>query len=197
MHKTLCRREFSRRLNPSHPFKRPRQKLPILVIAFIALGVLGYLAKKAIEKSGPKITEQLIEKGLEKGIGENVDLNLDKGNFEIKGDEGSFSASDKLPDDFPKDVPLYTGAKITSSITAKGTDDKSSSVTVSLTTKDSVDKVSAFYAAELKDNSWVVDSDYTTEEGYALSASKDGRSLFVTASGNIGETSITVSVVTE
>ncbi len=120
------------------------------------------LAEVALEKmaqSGGNVDVQ-VKDGQVVGItskkdGENVSVTMskDSGNVQISnGTGGSMTMGDsaKVPDNFPKDIPIYTGLKIgmSSNDPAEGT------FLVQGTTPDALDTVAAFYAKAMKDGAW-------------------------------------------
>ncbi len=164
-----------------------------LVLGVIVFVGAGFLAKKAIETGGGKLAEKIIEQGL----GKDVDANIDKDNFEIKGKDGSFSTSKKLPDNFPSDVPVYPGSQVESSLKATGNDQVSESVTVSLSTSDSYEKVVNFYKSQLPTNGWNVTATYEAGDSFTTTGEKGNRSLYVTVGGQEGKITIVLSITTQ
>lgn len=68
------------------------------------------------EKLTQKATEAAIEHMVEKESGGKVDLDTSSGTVSLKSDKGSMEISAngaKVPESWPKDVPLYPGAKVT------------------------------------------------------------------------------------
>src|SRR5689334_15276542 len=65
---------------------------------------------------------------------------------------GEISSSSKLPDSFPGDFPIYSGAKVQGSVS--GSQGGVSGTTVSWQTGDSVSKVTDFYTGKFKDGPW-------------------------------------------
>jgi hypothetical protein len=104
--------------------------------------------------------------------------------IQSSGKDGSnieLSASEKgiaLPGDFPKDVPVYTGATVLSS--AKAND----GMMVTLQTPDEVDKVAEFYEKNLKDQGWTTENTVKMGEGSHFANKKEKRSLNVSISGS-------------
>src|SRR5258705_8197923 len=62
------------------------------------------------------------------------------------------SEGGKLPDDYPKDVPVASGAKIVMATSVNTADNKGA--TLILESADSLDKAVAFYKKGLADNGW-------------------------------------------
>ena len=110
----------------------------VIVIVLVVVGVLvvmsiigSLLMGRLFKKAGEKIVENAT----------NTQISTNKdGTTTIKSNDGSTSVSteQKLPDDFPKNIPLYSGQKITTSSKVKS--DSETSWTVAAETKDSVSK---------------------------------------------------------
>jgi hypothetical protein len=96
------------------------------------------------EKITEKVTEKAIEHTIEKETG--GDVQIDKGSLSFKNDKGSVefnSGGAKVPDSWPKDVPLYPGAKVTMAMS------NDAQHVLALETPDSPDKAVAFYKDKL------------------------------------------------
>lgn len=76
-----------------------------------------------------------------------------------------------VPSDFPKDVPVYAGASVTTSATVQNT------ITLVLKSTDPVSKVAAFYKEQLKASDWTVEAAIESEEGSFLTGKKEDRVL--------------------
>jgi hypothetical protein len=95
-------------------------------------------------------------------------------------------AGSKLPDDYPKDVPVAGGAKIVMATSVN--DNKSSSLV--LESADSFDKTVAFYKKGLADNGWKIDGTISGENMTMLTAVKDTRQLVVQIGESEGKCSV-------
>jgi hypothetical protein len=117
--------------------------------------------------------------------GEKVTVSKDGGSVEVNatGEDGSkiqFSSSEKgvaLPGDFPKDVPVYPGATVMSSVNSKD------GVMLTLQTTDAAEKVDAFYVKNLKDQGWNSETSMKTPQGTNYGNKKEKRSLNVSING--------------
>ena len=90
-------------------------------------------------------SDKIVEKAIEAGTKGSVKVDVDKGEVDIKTDEGNITAgTGKVPDGWPDDVPVYKGAKV---VTGGTTNDASSgkAMMVTLETDDSADEVGNFY----------------------------------------------------
>jgi hypothetical protein len=87
------------------------------------------------------------------------------------------SEGGKLPDDYPKDVPVASGAKIVMASSMNSADHRGSSLV--LESADSCDKTVAFYKKGLADNGWKTDATLSGENMTMLTAAKDTRQLVI------------------
>ena len=122
------------------------------------------------------------------GDGTEVTITGAKGEtVRIAGSESGVA----LPEGFPKDVPIYTGAKVTTS--AKTNE----MTTVVLTTADPVTKVADFYGEKLKANGWDVQAAMNTGEGGMVTATKGKSTCTVYVARSDKETTVSLGVVKE
>lgn len=123
----------------------------ILIILSILMGTIGSVIfskfglnfmKKAVEnKTGVSLDTQ----------GKTMTIKDKESGAEINVGEG------KIPSGFPKDFPLYSGAKVAGNIT--GTENKAGKgFWIMMTTTDASDKVTAFYETNLPKSGWIVGS---------------------------------------
>jgi hypothetical protein len=91
------------------------------------------------------------------------------------GEKATYSSgrSVALPEGFPKDVPLYPGAKVTMS------GKQGEGMMVMLTSGDDVQKIAGFYEAKLKENGWEIETSANIGEGSMFAAKKEKRHLSV------------------
>jgi hypothetical protein len=103
--------------------------------------------EKISEKVAQKVTATAVERSIEKQTGAKVDLSSDgQGSISIRSDKGNLEinggAGGKVPDNWPRDVPVYPGARVQMSM---GNDEKQ---VLSLLTPDSPEKAAQFYKAK-------------------------------------------------
>lgn len=116
------------------------------VALVIAAGCLGSGCDLITEKITQKVAEKAIEHTIEKQSGGDVQVDTSNGSVSVKSDKGTVEISGagaKLPDTWPKDVPLYPGATITMAIS----NDKQHML--GLETADSPEQAVAFYKDKL------------------------------------------------
>jgi hypothetical protein len=83
-----------------------------------------------------------------------------------------------LPDGFPEDVPIPEGSKVMYS-TSSGSD----GISVALSVKDAPKEVFAFYAERLGEEGWEIGQKVEMDAFYMVSASKEGREVSATVTG--------------
>lgn len=140
-----------------------------------------------------KITEKALETALEKNSGGEVDIEAGKGvSFKSKdGKGGDFvfnSATGKVPETWPKDIPPYPGATVTASMSS-GT-----SGMLMLETTDSAEKVLAFYKSKLSSMKETANMNAGGTSILTFGDEKGGRQLAVGATAQAGKTMINLQV---
>jgi len=127
--------------------------LPIVAgLATISLmGVGCNPFQSATDQIVQKMGQTAAETAVNQASGGKVSLDASKGQVVVKdsqtGDLMAFGENVKLPDGFPADAPIYTGAKIVS-VTISKQVDKGDSLT--LKSDDAVSKVASWYTDHLK-----------------------------------------------
>ena len=119
--------------------------------------------------------------------GKNVTVKTADGSVVVSG-EGV-----KLPEDFPKDIPVYPpGSKIVSAVSAGRTDTSGHMATFH--SLDAPEKIASFY--KLKFSTWQVKMEMSSGGGKVLLLqSADGkRSITVVANPSGGQTTVTLTV---
>ncbi len=119
-----------------------------------------------------------------------------KGQVNIKTDDGETIemsyGTDTIPDNFPKDVPIYTPSQVKMTQVI----DENKSV-LSLATSDEVSKVTAFYKKELEGQGWTIKNEMAMGNMSLLQGEKEGRVLNLTINQKENETAIAVVVGTK
>lgn len=158
-------------------------------VVLLFLGGIGstifvrFFAKKAIEGMIQNKT------GVDVSQVENGKMTITDSKTGSKVDIGS----GKMPDNFPKDFPVYPGAKVGSAMTGAASG-KSNGFWLTMTTGDSVDQVTSFYKGEFAKNGWTVDSTFSSAGTNTESVSKSGwsGSLAVSSDSGSKETQIVI-----
>lgn len=102
------------------------------------------------------------------------------------------SEGGKLPDDYPKDVPVMSGAKIVMATSVNNADTHGSSLI--LESADSCANTLAFYKKGLADNGWQTNATIAADKMTMLTADKDTRQLLVQIGDSDGKCSVTQTV---
>lgn len=126
----------------------------ILIGCFVILIILAILG--AI--FGGIIIRKLISGAIQQktGVQVNVD-NINQGKLTYTDPKTGAKLNigeNKIPDDFPKDFPVYPGSSVTSSLSGNQ-GGQGNGLWLTLSTNDSVDKVIAYYEENLKTNGWI------------------------------------------
>lgn len=141
---------------------------------------LGMLQGAIESKTGVKTNLQDIEKGklsfTDPKTGSKVDI-----------------GSGKIPDTFPKDFPIYSGAKVTSVMSGseKG---KNNGFWITLSTPDTLERVSEFYTSKLTANGWETVATYSAGDTNTQSVKKGlySGSVAMTRASSAKETEIMI-----
>lgn len=145
---------------------------------------------KIKEKIAEKMTEKAAEAVIESKTGEKVDIDQKDGKLRVQSKDGKGTfvvGENKVPDDFPKNVPVYPGAKVESSMAGTGAQGDTGFM-LTLSTPDPVEKVGAFYKDAATKNGGKQQLDMQTPAGHMVSwQTSDGISASVVVSGDSGE----------
>lgn len=108
-----------------------------------------------------------------------TDKGKDSGSYTFAGKDGQKMTMDvgggKLPDDYPKDVPVYKDAKIVVTQTISEKDGRN----LVLESDDSAEAIANFYKKELAAQAWTIDNTMTTGGMNMMTATKANRQLTV------------------
>ncbi len=176
----------------------------ILIVVAVIVG-LFLLWKFVLSDNDKSLTdgynaENLTESIIKSTTGADVDYSSDNGSVSVKTNDGEFSSStsEKLPDNFPSEVPVYDNQSIVSSYST--TSDGSTAWYVSAQTDKSVEDVKNFFSDKFSD--WDNKST-STYNGTASQSYEKGTlsvTLIITPAGegyNNDKTTITYSVSTK
>jgi hypothetical protein len=159
-------------------------------LVFVGIGCLVLLALFGIGTTivmkffAQKVGVGLLQGAIESktGIKTNIkDLEQGKMTFtDPKTGSTVDIGSGKIPDSFPKDFPMYPGAKVTSVMSGseKG---ENNGFWLTLATPDSLEKVDAYYESNLKSNGWEIASNYSAGETTTRAVKKNTYSGSVAA----------------
>jgi hypothetical protein len=187
-------------------------------LLIVALGLPFAGCGKAKESVAQKAVEKAMETAASK---DGTKVELDKNKMTVttkdggsttltaseKGDALTMKTADgtvtmtsgdnaKVPDDFPKDIPLYPGAKPNSASSSS----KDKAFTLQFTTKDPVDKVGEHFKKEIIAQGWTEGMVMSTPGEQAtmmLNYTKGDRSLMVTVAKDADNTSILLTTASK
>jgi hypothetical protein len=173
-------------------------------IAIVGIGCVGLLVLASIiftvagKMIFSKLGVGLISKGIESKTGIKMNLDDNKGSMTFTdpktGEKVAISADQKIPDNFPKDFPIYPGSKTTGTISGGNKAKNSLGFWVIFSTPDTLDKVDAYFTKELKAKGWSIDStmSFDTTATWAVSKGTLAGSVMIGRGKEDKETSITV-----
>lgn len=174
---------------PSSPAQKNSNTKLIIIIVVVAavLAVLGGGAYYANQYFAEKSAEEVIEKA----TGSKVDISDEGDKVTIETDDGKTTiGKNEVPDSFPSDVTVYSGAEVTA------TSETTSGTMISLKTSDSVSKVFDFYKSDLTSNGWTQTSAATYAGTATVTAEKGGKitSVIIGTDTDDNKTTIIISV---
>ena len=105
------------------------------------------------------------------------DKGKDAGTVTVTGKDGKTATlsfnQNKVPDDYPKDVPIYSPSRV---VMSQSVSDKNAR-NLMLESTDASDKIVDFYKKGLDGNGWKTESTMTTAQLTILTSSKDQRQV--------------------
>lgn len=161
-------------------------KLFAVVLVGLSLIFFG-CGKKAVEKMAEAAAER---------EGVKAKFNIDDQGLTIETKEGistyAGGKNAKVPDNFPKDVCVYEGATLLSSVSVPN------GFHLNLRSKDAADKVAGSIKSKMVAEGWKEEATLTQAEQIIFTYKKDKRSAnFVVTGGDEDETQIILTVVSE
>jgi hypothetical protein len=166
--------------------KTSRVLLYIVLAVFLLIASGGYF----VGRNSSWLTHGIISSLFKKTGTEE-----ENGQVTYKGDEGEFSYNQggELPEDFPKDFPIYPGAKLTSSWTAQG--EETRGVSIVWETQDSPEEVSDYFKNQLELSGWKITSSFSQGGSVNYSFEKDNVSGFIgIARAEEGKTTLSLTL---
>ena len=112
------------------------------------------------------------------------DKGKDAGTVTVTGKDGKSATlsfnQNKVPDDYPKDVPIYSPVKV---VMAQSASEKNAR-NLMMESPDSSDKIVDFYKKGLDSNGWKTESSVASDKLTILSATKDHRQVMLQIGDN-------------
>ena len=174
------------------PFKPEKQTLLKVGTTLALLLVIGvvFIMFGFGRKSSPTRSTGLTSKIISGITGQKVEIDQKGGRFKI----GDLSFGSGLPEDFPKDIPIYPRAEVDGFMGGKD-NDLSGSTTI-LTSKDSAAKIYEYYINNLEAKGWSV-SPQDLGEMKMISFQKDKRSGLITINPQESQCDILIGLTNE
>jgi hypothetical protein len=177
--------------------KKTSPIIPIAIGCFVLLVLAGTGISFVIGHIAKKAGNGLLKGYVETASGGKVKLSdIEKGNMTFTDKETgktvSVGASQKIPDDFPKDFPIYTNAKVVGSIA--GMQDGKSGFLVTFNTDASVDQVGSFYKTALASSGWTTTGTYSADKMQTMAIKKADMEGSVSISSDDSATVILVTL---
>lgn len=183
--------EKSQEAKEEKPGKKQNKLVMVLVVVAIILAGLYFLGRTLSRKIGEGIAGRLLSGISGKNV--KVDNQGDKVTLTGEGGEVSFEAGGDLPESFPKDFPVYPGARLVNSFSAEG--EEGDGVSVVWESGDSFDKVSDFYRKKLQEDGWKVESTFEQKDSFTSSFKKGEVGGFIGVTiGDEGKVTVSVTI---
>jgi len=103
----------------------------------------------------------------------------DAGTVTVTGKDGKTATlsfnQNKIPADYPKDVPIYGGAKVVMSQTVSEKNGRN----LMLESSDAADQIADYYKKELDRNGWKTETTVATGGMHMLGANKDQKQIVI------------------
>lgn len=160
------------------------KKLVFLCLAMLAVPLI-------IGGCGKSPEEKAIEKFVEKKSGGKVSVDMSQGKVTVKEGNATITSGGnvKVPDAFPKDVPVYPDTEILSSVAS------SDIVHLTLISKDSIEKIVASYKEKMKQGGWKETGSFAIGGNTVTMAyEKDNRNATIAVSQDKGKSAIQLQV---
>lgn len=191
-------------------------RFTVFATGCLALALLaGCGGKSAEEESANALAERMIERAARES-GSNLDVDISSGyvtirgtdengeavNINVDGDTATVTSEDggvsfatgeaaKIPDDFPKDIPLYDGAQL---VTVQQ-DTGAGMIALTATSSDPAATIAEFYKKKAEASGWTRES--ALDQGgtmHMLTYKKDSQQLDIFISGDGDATQIQLSL---
>jgi hypothetical protein len=162
-------------------------KRSLLLLVGLCVAVVG-CGKKAHESIAEKIIEHQMAK---EGVQGQVSISDNKVTVETKDGKTSYAAGagTPVPENFPKDVPVYAGATVMASVSVPDGHN------LTLESKDGVEKVVAFYKSKMTAGGWQEAMAMNQPDSSMLVYKKEPRtaSIIIGHSGKTTQINLTVA----
>jgi len=164
--------------NSGNSGSQGNKKIIIIVAVVVIVAIAGYFFKNQFDMIP----------------GADVDRNMD-GSTTITTDEGQVTVGvQKLPDNWPSDVPEYKNGTIQYSGTSNPETGEEGAAVMYMTS-DSAQTVADFYKKELESKGWKIEQTGNMGGAMVVAATKDARNIGIyIADGGNGQTTVTIGI---
>jgi hypothetical protein len=165
-------------------------KTKAIIGIIVAIFVVIAGCKMALRSIGQNIAEKMIEDA----SGGKANMDVQNGSMTITTSEGTVTTgSGKVPESWPKDVPVYAGATVQFSGTNNAGTGQGGMALV-LSSKEDPEVIVEYYKTTLKAGGWTVVNTMAAQGNTILLFTKGSKALSLSITGASGETSITMGV---
>ncbi len=179
--------------------KKSSNSKPIIGIAigcFVLLFLVGTGLSLAFKFFAKKIGSSVVSGVIESKTGVKTNLSdIEKGKMTFTDNKTGQTVTvgaQKLPEDFPKDFPVYANAKVAGSVS--GMQEGKSGFLVTFTTADSMEKVTSFYKNALTANGYTTSASFNTEKMQTWAVKKGATEGSVSITADDSQTTILVTL---
>lgn len=189
--KTVAKKAPAKAAAPKAAPAKSNNTKTVLIIVGVLVLIFVIIPAIALTAGGIFLGNKLNENGV------NVDTSQQEGSVNIKdknGNEINVGGTQKLPNGFPSDIPLYDG-KITAS--GKVTVDGKTGWTVTISTSDSLDTVGSWNTSQYSSNGWTTNLDTASGSGGLLTATNGTYRVSAFSNNEDGTTTVLYTVTPE
>ncbi len=179
--------------------KKSSNSKPIIGIAigcFVFLLLIGIGISFAVKYFAQKIGSSVVSGVIESKTGIKTNLSdIDNGKMTFTDNKTGQTVTvgtQKLPEDFPKDFPVYSDAKVAGSVS--GMQESNSGFLVTFTTSDSIEKVISFYKNALAANGYTTSASFNTDKMQTWAVKKGSMEGSVSITADDSQTTILVTL---
>ena len=154
--------------------EQTKKKFPVIVIIILLLVAAGFIVYRFVfSKVRNKISDILISETISDQIEGDVKIEDEGEKITYEGEDFEFSydTDSDLPDNFPKDFPVYKNAQLISKWSSESEEDMG--LSIMWETDDELKKVAEYYKTELLKNNWETISTYEQEDSFVYTLEKD------------------------
>lgn len=155
-----------------------RSVMIIIIVVIVVVAGGWFLNDRWQRRQAVNLVEDLIE--AQTGAKATVDVSTKGDLVTVTGNDTELTVGTAatLPEDFPTDVPIYTGATLTSTFSSVGIAGHS----VAMETADATTAVLAFYKDQMAANGWTQQSAFDVGGAVQRTYAKDGSTVALTLS---------------